>query len=96
MTPPNMAGLTATSPAFAEYARLSSAEALKAALESLDLDPSTPGEVIERATNQPLGQAVRDLLRRDALGLHDVRWEGEPRAQGACRWQARQGSPGAR
>lgn len=33
-----------------------------------------PGEVIERATNQPLGQAVRDLLRWDAFGLHDVRW----------------------
>jgi len=49
MTPPNMAGLTATSPAFAEYARLSSAEALKAALQSLDLDPSTPGAVIALA-----------------------------------------------
>ncbi len=40
------------------------------------------GEIIERTTAQPLGQAVRDLLRWDDLGLRQVRWEGEPPAQG--------------
>jgi D-alanyl-D-alanine carboxypeptidase len=40
------------------------------------------GEVIERATRQPLGEAMRDLLRWVELGLPQMRWEGEPLSQG--------------
>lgn len=43
------------------------------------------GEIIERTMGQPLGQAVRGLLRWDDLGLRQVRWEGEPPAQGPAR-----------
>ncbi|MBD3624414.1 MAG: beta-lactamase family protein [Rhodobacteraceae bacterium] len=43
------------------------------------------GGIVERATGQPLGPVVRDLLRWDALGLPHVRWEGEPPAQGPAR-----------
>lgn len=43
------------------------------------------GEIIEAITGQPLGQTVRDLLRWDALGLRQVRWEGEPPAHGPDR-----------
>lgn len=40
------------------------------------------GGIIERAIGQPLGEAVRSLLRWGSLGLSNVRWEGEPPAKG--------------
>lgn len=43
------------------------------------------GDIIERVTRQPLGRAVRGLLRWSALGLTQVRWEGEPPAHGPAR-----------
>lgn len=35
------------------------------------------GEIIERATGKPLGEAVRELNRFDTLWLDGLRWEGE-------------------
>jgi|TARA_R100000049_G_C1957062_1_gene115519 D-alanyl-D-alanine carboxypeptidase len=35
------------------------------------------GEIVERISGKPLGQAVRDLNRFDTLQLDDLRWEGE-------------------
>jgi D-alanyl-D-alanine carboxypeptidase len=40
------------------------------------------GHIIERATGEPLGAAVRRLTKLDALGLQDIRWEGEAPAEG--------------
>lgn len=43
------------------------------------------GEIVERAMGKPIGKALRDLLRWDDIGLGQVRWEGEPPAQGPSR-----------
>jgi D-alanyl-D-alanine carboxypeptidase len=43
------------------------------------------GDIIECATGQPLGEAVRALLQLDRLDLSSVRWEGEAPAPGPDR-----------